>query len=565
MMYEVPDGATSADCPASTQEETFRRFLLGTAPIPFCLCDDQGRVHGQNTVFSSLLGVPNGHFPGELSLWNHLIPICQPGDGFRDGSHPRLEAVLERLDGGQAIVEVFQTPLRVEGQRLNALHLLDITKYKENDEKLRRQALHDPLTSLPNRLLMIDRLREAVASQDRGEDGHFAVLYVDIDDFKSINDNFGHDAGDMVLVEVARRLQDGIRKYDRAARWGGDEFVVFLGSIAGKQGIRKRVQELLRDLSKPIALGSENVTVASSIGLVFNEGGYDDYKELLRDADRAMYQAKKILGNSYVVHEQYSEVLQSWEDPVGDLRSALEGGQLFLQYQPIVRIADKHMVGVEGLIRWEHETRGAVPPPQIIAIAEQGGLLSDLTLWVVETALEAATGWNVERPQQERLFLHLNCSTSLISDQEFNSLLGELLKRYPMMAQHLYLELPKEAIEESRSIDGGSIACSGLRKMVAVDDLSLSIKCLNFFCNMKAIPFEVVKIDKSIIQYLAIDRNIRNTLQSFVKIFASMGLSMVAKNVETEEQYEMLKELNCKYAQGYFIGRPIDGSALQNN
>lgn len=430
----------------------------------------------------------------------------------------------------------------------------DISAQRASQETIERLAYFDPLTQLPNRRLLFDRLRQAVAAVRRSG-GCGAVLFIDLDHFKRINDSLGHRAGDDILIEVAKRLRGLVRDADTIARLGGDEFVVILHSVADAAVVRRAADRVRERLSGDYTLAGNPYRLSVSVGVtLFPEDG-EDAMELLHRADAAMYQAKKE-GRSTVSF--YQPELQDTADErlaiERGLRTALAEHQLELYYQP--KVLDGHrVVGAEALLRWNHPERGLIPPGDFIGIAEHTGLIVEIGAWVLDTACRQLAQWNRSRPPEQNLVMAVNVSPVQFRNPDFVACVQQALAEHRLDSPLLTLEITEGILIDK--VEETVARLSELKALgvnLSIDDFGTGYSSLNY---LKRLPLDEIKIDRSFVANLIEDPNNAAIVRSMVAIAAAFSLHLVAEGVETAAEAEFLQALGCYCHQGYLYAKPL--------
>jgi diguanylate cyclase (GGDEF)-like protein/PAS domain S-box-containing protein len=461
------------------------------------------------------------------------------------------------------ILDVTITDLRddptVDGIVLNA-H--DITARKILELDLRHQALHDELTALPNRLLLRDRIESALASKD---DGVVAVLIIDLDDFKTINDAVGHPVGDRILQVFASRLLQHLRTADTAARLGGDEFAIVINGARTREEVLLIALRILNTVRAPVHMGGIEMSIEASVGVAFDGDCTDPTPEiLLRNADMAMYSAKgKGKGRVSTYDESMHVNVFERLELKADLARAVEQDQLILHYQPIVDLRTGAVRGFEALMRWMHPERGLINPASFIPLAEETGMIVPMGSWLIDTALAQLAAWQAWFPEAEPLTISLNLSPRQLEDAELLDRLRNAIARHGVDPRTVTIE-----ITESSVVDGGSIRHDRITEIcslgvnVVADDFGSGYAS---YAALGRLPFNGVKLDMSLIQGLEGDDDERTTAQvkAIIAMAASTGLSVVAEGVETAVQADVLRHLGCFLAQGYHFGRPVTADATR--
>ena len=432
----------------------------------------------------------------------------------------------------------------------------DVTDWKQAEEKLVHDALHDTLTDLPNRVLLIERLRHAIQSAQRNH-SLFAVLFIDLDRFKVVNDSLGHMLGDQLLINIAARLSHCLRSSDTIARLGGDEFVILLEDMKDENYVTFVAERIHQELSLPFTLGGHEVFTAASIGIAYGSKAYTRPEELLRDADTAMYRAKEQGRGRYEVfnsgmHTRAVALLQLETD----LRRALERQELLLHYQPIVSLRTQQIVGFEALLRWQHPKRGMVSPADFIPIAEETGLIIPIGRWILWTACQQMQQW-----QRQFSVPNLAISVNLSSKQFTPCLIKEIrqiLAETGLDASHLKLEITESVLMENA--DAAIDTLSNLRESgihLAIDDFGTGYSSLSY---LHRFPIDTLKIDRSFISKIDMDGEQLAIVRTIITLAWNLGMDVVAEGVETPKQLAQLKALHCDQAQGYFFYKPVDAA-----
>jgi diguanylate cyclase (GGDEF)-like protein len=416
--------------------------------------------------------------------------------------------------------------------------------------RLQYQAYHDPLTGLGNRALLTERLESALSSNVPP-----AIVYLDLDDFKMINDSLGHDAGDIVLRKVADRLRACFADSgDIIARLGGDEFAVL---TAPNSGLRAVTERLLFSLREPLAVGTRMVQAAASIGIAFSDGRPTRSEDLRKNVDLAMYAAKAQGKNTYALFEpsmrQGFDREMMWR---AELRQALSDRALQVAFQPIVRLGDYRPVGVEALARWTHPRFGPVTPDVFIPVAERAGLVGELGLSVLRQACAQFVAW----PGSRETYLSVNVSPLQMLDSDFPARVATTLAEAGLRPQQLVLEVTENALADESEVIGTlrQLRATGVR--IAIDDFGTGYASLRY---LHRFPADIVKIDRTYVQDIARDPAAARIVGTLWQLFGAIGLTAVAEGIEDEAQAEMLIELGCPVGQGYLFGRPGELSAIE--
>jgi diguanylate cyclase (GGDEF)-like protein/PAS domain S-box-containing protein len=491
----------------------------------------------------------------------HLLRLLADGAAYARRDGEVIECTLRHRDGDLRQFEILHTNLlddeHVRGIVLNAR---DISERKAFEEQLAHQAFHDPVTNLPNRALFVERVRHAI-SRARREGSELGVIFLDIDDFKTINDSLGHGAGDAALIDVAKRLSRSIRSSDTAARFGGDEFVVLLEDLDGTPTAVEVAERVLEDLRAPLMVAGKELVLRASIGISILQGDSTaSADELIRDADAAMYIAKRDGKGGYRMFEpeMHAGVLARLELRA-DLQRALESGQFDLYYQPIVRLADGVVAGMEALLRWHHPERGLVAPLDFIPFAEETGLIVPIGRWVLREACRQAVAigqlWNEDPP----LYMCVNLSVKQLQHSDVIAEVRDALADSGLPAGLLTLE-----ITESMLIDDPEIAVVTLNELrelgvrIAMDDFGTGYSSLSY---LSRFPVDVIKMDRSFLRPEATPEAV-DLSSAVVALGSSLALEVVAEGIELDEQLRRLRELGCELGQGFHFAHPMESARM---
>ncbi|WP_051037969.1 EAL domain-containing protein [Thalassoporum mexicanum] len=481
-----------------------------------------------------------------VKLWGLII--VHHCSGARPWQQWQIE-FLERL-AVQLVIVVHQSLLLEQSQ-------IELAERKRAEAQLLHNAFHDALTGLPNRSLFNDRLNHAIERAKRRSQSAFAVLFLDLDRFKVVNDSLGHAIGDQLLMAIAQRLLPQLEPSDTLARLGGDEFVILLEDIDNPQNATKIAEVIKQQLSQPFHLSGHDVFVSASIGIVFSEVGYDSAADVLRDVDIAMYRAKNRGKAQHVVFDRSMHVgIVARLQAENDLRKAIEREELELHYQPILSLENNKISGLEALIRWQHPTRGLVSPGEFIPLAEETGLILAMGEWVIRNACRQLRQWQQAYAIGDRLYVSINLSGHQIAQMTLFDVISQVLTENNLNPASLKLEITETVIMEN--IDTARALLEKLRSLgvqVYIDDFGTGYSSFSYLQNL---PVDVLKIDRSFISRISNDANSWRIVQTIMNLARSLGLRVIAEGVESTEQMACLVELGQEFAQGYLISRPLN-------
>jgi diguanylate cyclase (GGDEF)-like protein/PAS domain S-box-containing protein len=448
------------------------------------------------------------------------------------------------------------TPVRMAGSQT------DITEGK----------VADPMTGLPNRLLFIDRLSRLIAHGRRHPDTLFAVLFLDLDGFKLVNDSLGHAVGDKLLIGVANRLESSLRRTDTVtrldesftiARLGGDEFAIILNDLTDPEDASRVADRLLAELSNPFRIDDQELFSSMSIGIALSTLGYEQPEEYLRDADTAMYRAKALGKSRFVVFDAHMRDLITHRLEIeNDLRRAIERNEFCNYYQPIISLECGTIVGFEALLRWEHPTRGLLEPIEFIPVAEENGMIRELGWWALERACRQIAVWRRLHPRFAELTMSVNLSVKQFVDPSLGPKLEALLRECELPAGTLKLELTESSIMNDSTAAVGLLSqfkSMGVR--LAIDDFGTGYSSLSY---LHRFPLDTLKIDRSFTDAIGVGEKDESMIaRTIMPLAQHLGLDVVAEGVETIEQATLLKEMHCKYAQGFLFSKPVEAADIE--
>lgn len=455
----------------------------------------------------------------------------------------------------------------VNDVKLDSLRLVvqfqDITHRKMEEERLVHDVFHDALTGLPNRALFMDRLRLALERARRRKDQAFAVLFVDLDSFKAVNDSLGHIMGDQLLIQVSRRLTACLRTTDTVARLAGDEFTILLEDLNDDREALRIVERLQKELERPCKLGPREVIVTASIGITSSKLPYERAEEMLRDADLAMYRAKSAGKACYQIFERAGFGLEHGVgDLARDLDRAVERRELLLHYQPIVSLETGRLCAYEALARWNHPQRGLISPSDFIPLAEETGAIIQIGDWVLQEACVQLKRWQEKFPLHSSLAVTVNLSSKQFMQAELIDRVIEILQLTRIDPHSLKLEITESTVMEN--IGTSTILLQQLRALgieLAVDDFGTGYSSLSY---LHRLPVNTLKIDKSFVKGMVEKRDHAEIVKTILTLARSLAIRVVAEGVETLEQLAELSRLHCDAGQGFLFSKPVDAEAAEH-
>jgi diguanylate cyclase (GGDEF)-like protein len=481
-------------------------------------------------------------------------------DHQRDWSENELCLISAITD--QCAIAIHQSELYENAQ-------LELSERKKMELQLRHDAFHDALTGLPNRSLFLDRLNHALQLSNRRlylNPSHlseqFAVLFLDLDRFKVINDSLGHLAGDQLLKDVAQRLDSCLRGGDTVARLGGDEFVMLLEEIDDIDDVLEVVQRIKDALKYPVIIDGQEIFISTSIGLALNTGDYTKPEEILRDADTAMYRAKEKGRSRYEIFnpEMHTDALRKLRVE-NELRRAIERQEFCLYYQPIVSLQSNQIIGFEALIRWQHPDRGLVMPAEFIPLAEDTGLIVAIDCWVLQEACSQLSIWQAMFPSISKLTVNVNLSAKQFEKVDLASQIEKILKSNHLQPTNLKIEVTESLLIEKTSLASQILGeLNSLHIYICIDDFGTGYSSLSY---LHRFPIHTLKIDRSFIIRINADHHEDGEIvKAIITLAINLGLTVVAEGVENLEQLEFLRLNNCHAVQGYYFYKPLEAEAI---
>uniref|UniRef100_A0A0C1N9Z3 Diguanylate cyclase n=1 Tax=Tolypothrix bouteillei VB521301 TaxID=1479485 RepID=A0A0C1N9Z3_9CYAN len=566
-----------------------RRFRLAIdhIPHPFVIYDAECRLQFVNAFGVNRSGYSEealiGHTDEELfpyEVTSTYLPLLQKT--VETHTVQTGECKINLPNGPFTIIVTYIPLLNEDGKIYQILgHTYDITERKRVEEQLSHNAFHDTLTGLPNRALFMERLKHALEIVKRQENYLFAVLFIDLDRFKVINDSLGHVMGDQFLRVIASRLEVCLRPTDTCARFGGDEFTILLEQIQDVSDAIKVAERIQQELALPIELEGQEVFATASIGIALSSiVDYNQPEDLLRDADTAMYQAKALGKARYELFnsDMYADALarlqletdlrraierqefRVYYQPIvykrQDLRRAIERQEFRVYYQPIVSLSSGSILGFEALLRWQHPERGLLNPVDFIPLAEETGLIIEMGYWTLHEACHQMQAWQLSEPPNVLEKIIVNLSIKQFSQSNLTQQIQQILHSTGLNPGSLIVEVTESVIMENG--DETIATLCQLRELgvkISMDDFGTGHSSLS---RLYSFPINVLKIDKSFVSPKNIDRRNLEITEIIVTLAHKLGLKVTAEGVETKEQLAFVRQLNCEDAQGYFFSKPLN-------
>jgi diguanylate cyclase (GGDEF)-like protein len=433
---------------------------------------------------------------------------------------------------------------------------------EETKEHFRHAAFHDSLTGLPNRAMFTELLKAEIESSNRRNDHMFAVLFLDLDRFKNINDSLGHTHGDLLLVAFAERLERTLRPIDTLARFGGDEFAILLSGMTDATDAVRVAQRIQDELSQPFVLDKNSAFATASIGIALSSSGYDRPDDILRDADIAMYRAKENGKARYELfdHGMHARAVSRLQLE-SDLRQAIEQKEFCVYYQPIISLQTGRLAGFEALVRWNHPRRGLVAPADFIPVAEETGLIVPIGQWVLNEACAQVRQWQIDSPSHRSLSLSVNLSARQVAQPDLLQRIKDALETSKLNPHCLKLEITESVVMENA--EAAAQMFKQLRSLgvqLSIDDFGTGYSSLSY---LHRFPLNYLKIDRSFVMRLTTD-NDNAIVRTISTLARNLGMEVIAEGIETEEQFQQLKMLGCEYGQGYLFSRPVGNDGVEH-
>ncbi|MCC0175794.1 EAL domain-containing protein [Waterburya agarophytonicola K14] len=544
-------------------EEQFR-LTFEMAPIGMAISSLKGKFRRVNQALCDALG-----YTQEELLGVSFAEISHPEDWE---AHRNLEQLL--IQGKETDFQIEKRFIAKDGRIVDTLlkvlvvhdsdgkplhfnnQIVDITERKSMEKQLRHDALHDALTGLPNRALFMDRLEQQLKKSQNNESYLFAVLFLDLDRFKVVNDSVGHLVGDKLLIEIARRLEKSIAPTDTVARLGGDEFTILLENIASKSEATLVAESIYQTLTFPFHIDGYELFSTASIGIALSSVGYDKPEDILRDADVTMYSAKEQGKARYEVFDNSlrDRALLRLEIET-DLRRALERKEFEVYYQPITSLKLGILSGFEALVRWNHPTKGRIQPGDFIPICEETGLIVPLSNWLLKEACQTTRSWQLKYPEHPAIRMSINLSAHQFRESQLIQEVESVLQETGLSGKCLKLEITESTLIDN--LDTVTEIILHLREkeiQFSIDDFGTGYSSLSY---LHRFPVDTIKIDRSFVSQMQAEEN-SAIVKAIVTLAHMLNMDVIAEGIETTAQLAQLRLLQCEYGQGFFFSKPLN-------
>ncbi len=481
-------------------------------------------------------------------------PLLAALEASANQARRRVELTVQARDGRTFLAEAAMSPVEVGDRHVMSAFVRDITERKRLEEELRHQAFHDALTGLPNRAFFQKLINRELALQARDQSHQFALLFIDLDGFKLVNDSLGHDAGDALLIEIARRLTNCMRTTDVAARLGGDEFTILASQLVSQDDAVTLAERISDSMRQPFALGSHEIVPSGSIGILLSNPAYDTADQMMRDADAAMYRAKERGKARYEIfdrdiHKQNMERLEI----ENDLRHAIDRKQLRLHYQPIIDLKTGKIAGVEALLRWQRRPNELVMPNEFVKVAEETRIINRIGRWIFEESVPVVADWN--RRLGQSLVLSVNVARPQFFQLDLPQFVEELVTRSGLDPKHLRIELSEKVL-----LKDPGVVSEALRRLpgtTCIDDFGTGLSSLS---TLPDLHVQSIKIDRAFVVRLD---QYQELVRAIAALAHSLGMEVMVEGVEDESLRDRLRDLGCDLAQGYWYSRALPQDELE--
>lgn len=551
-------------------EKKFRSVIQSASDAIF-LVDQDGNITLWNkaaaTIFgyseqeiinfpaTSLMGAKYAKKTLEFGLQKTLEEIIAPMSGLT------INAWGRRKDGSEFPLELSGSIWKTNEGIFYTAIIRDVTERRAAEERLFHEATHDALTGLPNRTQFRTLLQEAI-DQSKLKKTQFAVLFLDLDRFKVINDGLGHVVGDKLLVAIGERLRAGVRPGDIVSRFGGDEFTILLKSIPTSAIVTEVAERLQRELAIPFKIDGYEVFTSASIGIILSDENHGNPESFLRDADTAMYRAKETGKARYEIFDNAMHVRNmNLLQVENDLRRAIDREEFVIYYQPIINLTDKKIIEFEALLRWSHPDRGLVPPNEFIPVAEETGLIVPIGEWVLREACRQVCEWQKTFPLFANLGISVNLSIKQLMNPKLTDQVKDILNETNLDPRRLKLEVTETMVMENAELALNILSeLCALGVLVSTDDFGTGYSSLSYLHHF---PFERLKIDRSFVGRMDTEEKSEEIVRTILTLAENLHLEVVAEGIENEKQFDQLCKLGCHFGQGYLFSKPVPAQSAE--
>lgn len=548
------------------KSEAKYRTIFQNTGAAIIIVEEDMKISLANSVFMNLSGYAQDEIEGHLPLSKFIgvknrRKLLAGQSDFAEKTDSHFVAknfACKFIDKNDKSKDILITLAKIPGTKKSVVSITDVSELKEAEKQIYHQAFHDSLTNLPNRALFIEHLIMAIKRGKRSQNYFFAVIYLDIDRFKLINDSLGHNIGDELLIEFANRVQDMLRDIDTLARFGGDEFVILLEDIEDENYAVLVAERLHKSLKSPFEIKGNDIYAPASFGIVLNTKIYNDPEIIIRDADAAMYHAKEKGRSQFKIfdktlHEKALKLLKIETD----LRRGIENKEFDLYYQPIVSLDNISIIGFEALIRWNHPTQGLVYPDLFIPVAEETGLIIPIGRWVLKKACRDLRRWDEQVKSKLPLFMSVNISSKQFLRPSLIDDIKAILDETGLSPDKLKLEITETALMEDVHETIPLIQrLKDFGVQIVIDDFGTGYSSMSY---LQKLPIDTLKVDQSFISRIENngDNENKNIVETIITLAHKLDLKVVAEGVETNMQHSVLSQMNCQLAQGHLFSRPL--------
>jgi len=551
-------------------KDRFQKAIIN-APFPIIIYAEDGEVIQINEVWTQITGYTQQDIP-MINDW--VEKAYQEHKEEVKFIINKLYDLTDKIDNGEyniytktgeiRIWNFYSAPLgKLPDQRKLVISTaMDITERKQAEEQLLYDAFHDSLTGLYNRNLFKERVEQCLKLSKRDPDYLFAVLFIDIDRFKIINDSLGHEIGDYLLIEIGQRLEKSVRSSDTLARLGGDEFTILLDPINNITEATVIAERINYELSLPFYLEQQKITTSASIGIAFSSTGYEQWSDLLRDADLAMYGAKEKGKDRYEIFDPLMHIqISHFLELETDLRLGLERKEFVLYYQPIINLSTQKLAGFEALIRWQHPKKGLLPPYEFIQIAEENGLIVPLGEWIILEACLQMKSWQLQFPKTEHLKVSVNLSGKQLQQTNLVETIDQILTKTQLSSHNLKVEITESILIENQGKANHILKEIKQRNIaISLDDFGTGYSSLSY---LHRFPIDTLKVDKSFVNRISETGQNLAIVEAIINLAHTLEMDVIAEGIETNFHLEKLKLINCEYGQGYLFSPPLPPSEIE--